>query len=152
FIVHHSARENNMKPLADLKVQLFADGADKAQMLRLYENRLIRGFTTNPTLMRKAGIRDYQAFAREILQAIPDRPISFEVFSDDFDEMEAQAHLIAGWGENVYVKIPISNTKAQSSIPLISRLATDGVKTNVTAMMTLDQVRDALEVLADAPP
>lgn len=141
-----------MKSLADLKVQLFADGADKAQMLLLYDNPLIRGFTTNPTLMRKAGIRDYQAFAREILQAIPDRPISFEVFSDDFEEMEAQAHLIAGWGKNVYVKIPISNTKAQSSIPLISRLASDGVKTNVTAMMTLDQVRDVLEVLGDGPP
>jgi transaldolase len=141
-----------MKPLADLQVQLFADGADKAQMLRLYENPLIRGFTTNPTLMRKAGIRDYQAFAREILQAIPDRPISFEVFSDDFAEMEAQAHLIAGWGDNVYVKIPISNTKAQSSVPLIARLAIDGVKVNVTAMMTLDQVSEVLEVLSDGPP
>ena len=141
-----------MKSLADLKVQLFADGADKTQMLRLYENPLIRGFTTNPTLMRKAGIRDYQAFAREILHAIPDRPISFEVFSDDFVEMEAQAHLIASWGENIYVKIPISNTKAQSSIPLISRLAAEGIQVNVTAMMTPDQVRDALEALADGPP
>ena len=141
-----------MKLLADLKVQIFADGADKAQMLRLYANPLIQGFTTNPTLMRKAGIRDYQAFALEILEAIPDRPISFEVFSDEFTEMEAQAHLIASWGDNVYVKIPISNTKAQSSIPLISRLATDGVKINVTAMMTLDQVREVLEVLGDGPP
>src|SRR5260370_12139271 len=96
-----------MKSLADLKVQIFADGADKAQMLRLYQNPLIQGFTTNPTLMRKAGIRDYEAFAREILEAIPDRPISFEVFSDDFTEMEAQAHFIAGWGQNVTVKIPI---------------------------------------------
>jgi transaldolase len=141
-----------MKSLAQLQVQLFADGADKTQMLRLYENPLIRGFTTNPTLMRKAGIRDYETFAREILHAIPDRPISFEVFSDDFAEMEAQAHLIASWGENVYVKIPFSNTKAQSSIPLISRLAADGIQVNVTAMMTLDQVRDALEALADGPP
>jgi len=141
-----------MKSIADLRVQLFADGADKAQMLRLYQNPLIQGFTTNPTLMRKAGIRDYAAFAHDILQAIPDRPISFEVFSDEFGEMEAQAHLIAGWGDNVYVKIPISNTKAQSTIPLISRLAGDGVKVNVTAMMTLDQVRDALEVLAEGPP
>src|SRR6516225_4687649 len=138
-----------MKPLADLQVQLFADGADKAQMLRLYQNPLIRGFTTNPTLMRKAGIRDYQAFAQEILEAIPDRPISFEVFSDEFAEMEDQAHLIAGWGDNVYVKIPISNTKAQSSVPLIARLAIDGVKVNVTAMMTLDQVSEVLEVLSD---
>jgi transaldolase len=141
-----------MKSIAEFRVQIFADGADKAQMLRLYQNPLIKGFTTNPTLMRKAGIRDYEAFAHEILQAIPDRPISFEVFSDVFAEMEAQAHLIAGWGDNVYVKIPISNTKAQSTIPLITRLAGDGVKVNVTAMMTLDQVRDALEVLAEGPP
>src|SRR5438132_6226771 len=140
-----------MKSLADLKVQIFADGADKAQMLRLYENPLIRGFTTNPTLMRKAGICDYEAFAREVLRAIPDRPISFEVFSDEFTEMEAQAHLIAGWGDNVYVKIPITNTKAQSSIPLISRLAGEGIKINVTAMMTVNQVRDVLEVLAEGP-
>jgi transaldolase len=102
--------------------------------------------------MRKAGIRDYEAFAREILKAIPDRPISFEVFSDDFAEMEEQAHTIAGWGENVYVKIPVTNTQAQSSIPLISRLAADGVKVNVTAMMTVKQVRDVLEVLSDGPP
>jgi len=141
-----------MKSIADLRVHLFADGADKAQMLRLYQNPLIQGFTTNPTLMRKAGIRDYEAFAQDILQAIPDRPISFEVFSDVFTEMEAQAHLIADWGDNVYVKIPISNTKAQSTIPLISRLADDGIKVNVTAMLTLDQVRDTLEVLAGGPP
>lgn len=141
-----------MKSVADLRVQVFADGADKTQMLRLYQNPLIKGFTTNPTLMRKAGIRDYETFAHEILDAIPDRPISFEVFSDSFIEMEAQAHLIAGWGNNVYVKIPISNTQAQSAIPLISRLARDGVKINVTAMMTLDQVRDAVEVLSGGPP
>jgi transaldolase len=146
-----SNEKSNMKSLADLQVQIFADGADKAQMHRLYQNPVIRGFTTNPTLMRKAGVRDYEAFAREILQAIPDRPISFEVFSDEFTEMESQAHLIAGWGDNVFVKIPISNTKAQSSIPLISRLASDGIKTNVTAMMTVAQVRDVLEVLADGP-
>jgi transaldolase len=141
-----------MKSIADLRVHLFADGADKAQMLRLYQNPLIKGFTTNPTLMRKAGIRDYEAFARDILNAIPDRPISFEVFSDEFTEMEAQAHSIADWGDHVYVKIPISNTKAQSTNPLISRLAEDGVKVNVTAMLTLDQVRDTLEVLAGGPP
>src|SRR5438128_9266263 len=116
-----------MKSLADLKVQIFADGADKTQMLRLYQNPLIRGFTTNPTLMRKAGIGDYEAFAREVLRAIPDRPISFEVFSDDFSEMEVQAHTIAGWGDNVYVKIPVTNTQARSSTALISRLAADGV-------------------------
>jgi transaldolase len=141
-----------MNSAANLRVHLFADGADKAQMLRLYQNPFIKGFTTNPTLMRKAGIQDYEAFARDILTAIPDRPISFEVFSDEFTEMEAQAHLIANWGNNVYVKIPISNTKAQSTIPLISRLADEGVKVNVTAMLTLDQVRDTLEVLAAGPP
>lgn len=141
-----------MNSVDELGVQIFADGADKAQMLRLYQNPLIKGFTTNPTLMRKAGVRDYEAFAHEILDAIPDRPISFEVFSDEFGEMESQAHLISSWGDNVYVKIPISNTKAQSTIPLISRLAANGVKVNVTAMMTLDQVRDALEVLVVGPP
>jgi transaldolase len=141
-----------MKSLADLKVQIFADGADKTQMLRLYQNPLIRGFTTNPTLMRKAGIGDYEAFAREVLHAIPDRPISFEVFSDDFSEMEEQAHTIAGWGDNVYVKIPVTNTQAQSATPLISRLAADGVKVNVTAMMTVDQVGEVLEVLSEGPP
>jgi transaldolase len=142
----------NMNSISDLQVRIFADGADKAQMLRLYQNPLIQGFTTNPTLMRKAGIRDYEVFAHEILEAIPGRPISFEVFSDEFAEMEDQAHLIAGWGDNVYVKIPISNTKAQSTISLISRLSDDGVKVNVTAMMTLGQVRDSLEALSEGPP
>ena len=132
---------------ADLKVKIFADGADRAGMLDLYRNPLIKGFTTNPTLMRVAGITDYEAFAREILQAIPDRPISLEVFSDDFAEMEAQGRRIASWGENVYVKIPVTNTQGESSIPLIRVLARAGVKQNVTALMTLAQVRDVSAAL-----
>jgi len=123
-----------------LKVKLFADGADLAGMKEMAANPLIRGFTTNPTLMRKAGISDYKAFAREVLQAIPDRPVSFEVFADEFDEMEAQAHEIASWGRNVNVKIPVTNTRKQFSGTLIERLARAGVKLNVTAVMTLDQV------------
>src|SRR5262249_2211775 len=100
-----------------LKVKLFADGADLSGMQQLYRNPLIKGFTTNPTLMRKAGVTDYEAFAKKVLQAIPDRPISFEVFSDDFQEMKQQAKKIAGWGANVYVKIPVTNTLGQSSAP-----------------------------------
>jgi len=140
-----------MKNLADLTVKLFADGADKAGMLELYRNPLIKGFTTNPTLMRKAGISDYRAFAREIIAAIPDRPMSFEVLSDEFDEMERQALEIASWGDNVYVKIPITNTRGQSSCELVRRLARAGVKLNVTAMMTLDQVRDVSQSVAEGP-
>jgi transaldolase len=112
-------------------------------MRDLYRNPLIAGFTTNPSLLRKAGVRDYQAFAKEVLAAIPDRPISFEVFSDDFVEMEHEALAIANWGENVYVKIPITNTQGESSAPLIRRLSARGVKVNATALLTLDQVREA---------
>ena len=108
-----------MTKLADLKVKIFADGADRGGMLELYSNPLIKGFTTNPTLMRTAGIADYEAFARDIVEAIPDRPISLEVFSDDFAEMEAQARRIASWGENIYVKIPVTNTRGESAVPLV---------------------------------
>jgi transaldolase len=139
------------KQLVDLKVRIFADGADRGGMLDLYANPIVKGFTTNPTLMRAAGISDYEAFAREILAAIPDRPISLEVFSDDFVEMEAQAHRIASWGENVYVKIPVTNTEGESSLKLIQRLAKAGVKQNVTALMTLRQVRDTAAVLGSGP-
>src|SRR5215813_13014561 len=114
-----------MSPL-DLKVKLFADGAEKKSMLELYANPLIQGFTTNPTLMRKAGISDYQAFARDILSVITDRPISFEVFADEFDEMERQARIITTWGANVYVKIPVTNTLRRSACPLIHKLSHDG--------------------------
>lgn len=134
-----------------LKVKVFADGADRAGMLASYANPQIKGFTTNPTLMRKAGISDYEAFARDIVSVIKDRPISFEVFSDDFEEMETQALRIAEWGSNVYVKIPVTNTKGESAVPLVTRLAKAGVKQNVTALFTLDQVRAVSAALADGP-
>ena len=120
----------------DLTVKIFADGAEKAGMLEMYAKPYIKGFTTNPTLMRKAGLTDYRAFAREIVAAIPDRPISFEVFSDEFDEMERQAREIATWGENVYVKIPVTNTRREPAYDLVRRLSHEGVKLNVTAIMT----------------
>lgn len=132
-------------------VKLFADGAELGPMLEMYRNPVIKGFTTNPTLMRKAGISDYRAFAKEVVKAIPDRPISFEVFADDFETMERQAAEIAGWGDHVYVKIPITNTKAESAVPLIQKLAAQGVKTNVTAILTMDQVREVVPALAPGP-
>ena len=136
----------------DLKVKLFADGADKATMLALYRDPRIQGFTTNPTLMRKAGISDYGAFARDILSEIRDRPISLEVFADEFDEMERQAREIASWGDNVYVKIPVTNTRREPALDLICRLAHAGVKLNVTALLTLRQVRDVTSALAGGAP
>ena len=135
-----------------LKVKLFADGADKAGMLEMYAKPYIKGFTTNPTLMRKAGIQDYEAFARDIVAAIPDRPISLEVFADDFSEMERQARLIARWGENVYVKIPITNTRSEASEVLVQRLSHEGVKLNVTALMTLTQVRSTAAAIHGGAP
>jgi transaldolase len=133
-------------------VKIFADGADLAGMRQLAGNPLVKGFTTNPTLMRKAGVTDYEAFARQALKAIPDRPISFEVFSDDFTEMRRQAGRIAGWGDNVYVKIPVTNTLGQSSAPLIRDLAGSGLKLNVTAVFTLRQVWEVTRALAGGPP
>jgi transaldolase len=138
--------------LGDLRVKLFADGADRAGILRMYANPLIRGFTTNPTLMRQAGVTDYEAFAKDILSAVPDRPISFEVFADEFAEMERQALKISGWGENVYTKIPITNTRRERSLDLVCRLARRGVKLNVTALMTLGQVKEVATALAGGPP
>ena len=135
----------------DLKVKIFADGAAKNGMLELYKNPLIKGFTTNPTLMCKEGISDYQAFAMDILSTINDYPISFEVFSDDFDEMQRQALLIASWGSNVYVKIPVTNTLGEPSYDLISQLASMGVKQNVTALMTLSQTEEVTKALAHGP-
>jgi len=137
--------------VASLQVKIFADGAEKSKMLELYKLPHIKGFTTNPTLMRQAGISDYEGFARDVLESIPDRPISFEVFSDEFAEMHRQALQIASWGPNVYVKIPITNTKGESSIGLIESLAHSGVKVNVTAMMTMQQVEDTVKVLAGGP-
>lgn len=141
-----------MNALSQLQVKIFADGADKVEILERYRNPLIKGFTTNPTLMRKAGVTDYQAFALDLLCAISDRPISFEVFSDDFAEMRRQAHKIATWGKNVYVKIPVTNTRGESSVELVHDLARAGVKLNVTALLTLDQVREVSTALAGGPP
>ena len=141
-----------VKSVADLQVKLFADGAEKKSMLELYANPLIQGFTTNPTLMRKANIADYQAFARDILSVIQDRPISFEVFADDFDEMERQAAVISTWGRNVYVKIPVTNMRRESACPLIDRLSHAGIKLNVTAILTLKQVREVVCALAGGAP
>jgi transaldolase len=135
-----------------LKVKIFADGADKAGMLEMYAKPYIKGLTTNPTLMRKAGLTDYRAFAKDILKVIPDKPISFEVFSDEFADMERQAMEIAGWGNNVYVKIPVTNTKREPSYELVQKLAKRKVKINVTAIMTLVQVRDVVAALDPATP
>ena len=141
-----------MSRVNDLSVKIFADGADLAGMLEMYPLPHIKGFTTNPTLMRKAGITDYAAFAHDVLRAIPDRPISFEVFSDEFAEMERQAHLIASWGENVYVKIPVTNTRQEPAYDLVSRLARSGVKLNVTALLSLGQVRDVVQAVRGGAP
>jgi transaldolase len=135
-----------------LKVKLFADGADIAGMKEMAANPLIKGFTTNPTLMRKAGIADYKAFAHEVLAVIPDRPLSFEVFADDFGEMETQALEIASWGKHVNVKIPVTNTKREFAGALIERLSKAGVMVNVTAVMTTGQVQAITDRLEAKTP
>lgn len=134
-----------------LSVEIFADGADKKAILELAANPLIKGFTTNPTLMRQAGVTDYEAFAKDILSSITDRPISFEVFSDDFEEMYAQACKIATWGKNVFVKIPVTNTRGESAVPLIRSLSHDRVQMNVTALFTEAQIEAVSDALAEAP-
>ena len=136
-----------MDPLSKLKIQIYADGADKAGILDLYGKPYIKGLTTNPTLMNKAGIKDYEAFARDILQTVTAKPISLEVFADDFPEMRRQALKIAGWGPNVYFKIPITNSRGESSIPLIRDLSAERVQLNITALLTAQQVRDVAAVL-----
>ena len=141
-----------MSTLKDLKVKIFADGADKAGMLQLNANPLIQGMTTNPTLMRKAGLTDFEAFAKDILQSITVKPISFEVFSDEFPEMRRQALKINGWAKNVYVKIPITNTRGESSLPLVRELAREGVKLNVTAILTQEQVAGVAQALNPKVP
>jgi transaldolase len=130
-----------MKSVSDLRVQIFADGADKASMLDLYRQPHIKGFTTNPTLMRASGVADYQGFALDLLATIQDRPISFEVFADDEQEMEEQARHIAAWGKNVFVKVPVMNTQGEPTYDLVRSLSTDGIQLNVTALLTLEQVR-----------
>ena len=141
-----------MKSVSELNVKIFADGADKAGMLEMYGKPFIKGFTTNPTLMRKAGVSSYIEFAQDILQAIPDRPISFEVFSDEFSEMELQARIIGSWGKNVYVKIPVSNTRGETSYDLVYRLSHSGIQVNVTAVMTSEQVRAIADALRGGAP
>lgn len=131
-----------------LTIKIFADGADLAGMRAMAANPLIQGLTTNPTLMRQAGVRDYRGFAKEVLAGITDKPISFEVFSDEFDEMERQAKEIASWGANVNVKIPITNTRGESAAPLVARLSAAGVRVNVTAMMTRAQVQSVAAALS----
>jgi len=138
--------------ISNLKIKLFADGADLAGIKEMYQNPFIKGFTTNPTLMRKAGIQDYKLFALEVIQSIPDRPISFEVFADEFDEMEKQALEIASWGKNVSVKIPVTNTRKEFAGPLIERLSHAGVALNVTALTTLEQVKSVTKQLSTNVP
>lgn len=134
-----------------LGIRVFADGAHLDEMLELAKDPLVAGFTTNPTLMRKSGVSDYRAFARTVLDACADKPISFEVLSDEFEEMERQARILASWADNVYVKVPITNTRGQSSAKLIERLSGDGIRVNVTAIMTLGQVRTAADALEASP-
>lgn len=140
------------KSLDTLKIKIFADGADKAGILALNANPLIKGMTTNPTLMRKVGIKDYETFAKDILQSVTTKPISFEVFSDEFPEMRRQGLKIAAWQRNVYVKIPITNTRGESSVPLIRDLAKEGVQLNITAILTVEQVRNVVAVLNSNVP
>jgi transaldolase len=141
-----------MKAVDQLRVKIFADGADLAGMEELYRQPFVKGFTTNPTLMRKVGITDYRAFAKQVLRVIPDRPISFEVFSDEFAEMDRQAREIASWGDTVYVKIPVTNTRRESACELIRCLSRAGVKVNVTALLSLAQVRDVVAAVAAGAP
>ncbi len=140
------------RTLEELRIKIFADGADVAGMRELYGSPFVGGFTTNPTLMRKAGVTDYRAFAHEILGIIPDRPISFEVFSDEFEEMERQALEISSWADNVYVKIPVTNTRGESSRELVATLSGRGVKVNVTAILALDQVEHVCPAFSSGTP
>jgi transaldolase len=141
-----------MNRIADLKVRIFADGADYDGIVRMMRNPLIKGFTTNPSLMRKAGVDDYEDFARRVLAAVDDRPVSFEVFADDFPTMAEQARTIASWGPNVNVKIPVTNTKGHFAGELLHALSCEGVVLNVTAIFTLDQVRNVADALDPAAP
>jgi transaldolase len=143
---------SGMKSVSDLRVQIFADGADKATILELSRHPHIKGFTTNPTLMRATGVTDYAGFAREVLANISDRPISFEVFADEEPEMEEQARHITAWGKNVFVKVPVMRTNGAPTYDLIRRLSSDGIQLNVTALLTLEQVRSVCRVLSDGAP
>lgn len=138
--------------VSELKVKIFGDGADKTTILELYSKPYIKGFTTNPTLMRKAGLADYEGFAHDVLKTVRDRPISFEVFADEFPEMERQARKITTWGKNVYVKIPVTNTKKEASLDLIAKLTHEQIQLNITAILTLDQIRDVCAALKGGAP
>jgi transaldolase len=141
-----------MSGLAQFKIKLYADGADLNGMIEEYNKGIASGFTTNPTLMKKAGVKNYEDFAKAALKAIPDLPISFEVFSDDLPGMEREARKIASWGKNIYIKIPVTNTRGESTAPLIKKLSHDGLKLNVTAILTLDQVKTVAKVLSPDIP
>jgi transaldolase len=141
-----------MPSVQDLKIKLFCDGADLDSIISMYKNPLIKGFTTNPTLMRKVGITDYEAFGRKVLAAVPDRPVSLEVFADDMDNMEIQASKIATWGSNVNIKIPVTNTKGEFTGPLLKKLSAKGVVLNITALTTVAQVAAVGECLDPATP
>jgi transaldolase len=141
-----------MPRLSDLKVKLFTDGADKAQIVEMARQPWIAGFTTNPSLLRKAGVSDYQAYARDLVAAVPDRHISFEVFSDDIPEMVAQGRVIAGWGRNVHVKLPVTNTRGEPLFEAVRAMSRDGIKINMTAIFTSEQVARAIDALAGGAP
>jgi transaldolase len=145
--MNNQHQERKMPSIDDLKVKLFCDGADFDSILSMYKKTYIKGFTTNPTLMRKAGIADYEAFGRKLLAAVPDRPVSLEVFADDLENMEIQANKIASWGPNVNIKIPITNTRGEFTGPLIKTLSSKGVVLNITAIMTVKQVEDVAACL-----
>jgi transaldolase len=141
-----------MRKLSDLKVKLFTDGADKAQILEMARQPWIKGFTTNPSLLKKAGVRDYASYGRDLVAAVPDRHISFEVFSDDIPEMVAQARIITTWGANVYVKLPVTTTRAEPLFETVRSLARAGVKINMTAIFTDEQVKRAVDALSGGAP
>jgi transaldolase len=143
---------NEPKKINELRVKIFGDGAEKDGILALYKESWIKGFTTNPTLMKKAGITDYAGFAKDILAHVTAKPISFEVFSDDFSEMERQARIINAWAKNVYVKIPVTNTKREPALPLVKKLSDEGIKLNVTALLTLEQVKAVAKSLSAKTP
>src|SRR5215468_1185233 len=141
-----------MPRLADLKVKLFTDGADKAQIVEMAKNSWIAGFTTNPSLLKKAGVKDYEAYGRDLVAAVPDRHISFEVFSDDIPEMVAQGRVIASWGKNVYVKLPVTTTRGEPLFEAVRSMSRDGIKINMTAIFAPEQVANAVDALAGGAP
>jgi len=141
-----------MGGLQQFRIKLFADGADLNDMIEEYKKGIASGFTTNPTLMKKAGVKSYEEFAKAALKAIPDLPLSFEVFSDDLHGMEREARKIGSWGNNVYIKIPVTNTKGESTAPLVKKLSQDGLKLNVTAILTVDQVKTVAKALSPTTP